>query len=51
MIRTRFGHNIGSLIIRTRFRGPLYYIIIVRSPQNGIGNYLGSYIRVYEFGF
>ena len=37
--------NIGALIIRRGFRGPLYHIYnIIRSPQNSIGNSLGPYI-------
>ena len=36
--------NIKALIIRIGFWGPLYCIIIVRNPQNSIGNYLGPYI-------
>ena len=37
-------NNIGALIIRIGFWGPLYYytIIIIRSPHNSIGN-LGPY--------
>ena len=31
--------NIGALIIRTRFWGPLYYtIVIIRNLQNSIGS-------------
>ena len=30
--------NIGALIIRIRFWGP-YNIVIIRNPQNSIGNY------------
>ena len=37
---------IGALIIRMGFRGILYYIIIIRSPENSIGNYLGPYITL-----
>ena len=36
--------NIKALISRIGFWGPLYCIIIVRNPQNSIGNYLGPYI-------
>ena len=35
--------HIGALIIRKRFRGPLYYILIIiinKEPQNSIGLYI-----------
>ena len=32
--------TIGALIVRIGFRGPVYYIIILRNPQNSIGSYL-----------
>ena len=31
--------NIGALIIGIGFWGPLYYIVLIRNPQNSIGNY------------
>ena len=34
--------NVGALIIRIGFWDPLYYLII-RKPQNSIGNYSGAY--------
>ena len=33
------AHDIGALIIRIGFWGPLDYVTI-RNPQNSIGNYL-----------
>ena len=33
--------NLGALIIRIGFWGPLYYILIIRNHQNSIGNYFG----------
>ena len=40
--------NIGALIIRIGF-GAHYTIIILRNPQNSIGNYLGGYITSCSF--
>ena len=31
--------NVGALIITIHFWGPLYTIVIIRNPQNSIGNY------------
>ena len=36
------GCNVGALILRIGF-GARYTIIIIRIPQNSIGNYLGPY--------
>ena len=41
-----FGGNIGALMIRMRFFGAHYAILILRKPQNSIGNYFGTYTRV-----
>ena len=38
-------NNIGALIIRMGFWGPLYYNYNREPPQNSVGNYLGPYIR------
>ena len=35
----------GALITRLGFWGPLYYTI--RNPQNSIGNFFSSYIRIF----
>ena len=42
--------NIGALIIRIGFWGPLYYgdYNWNKEPPNGIGNYLGPYISVVQ---
>ena len=40
--RLRPNFNIGALMIRIGFWGPLYYKIIW-NPQNSIGTYLGPY--------
>ena len=37
-------YNVGALIIRIGFWGPLYYNYD-KEPQNSIGNYLGPYIK------
>ena len=41
--------NVGAFIIRIGFWGPLYYKYD-KEPQNGIGNYLGPYIRGMKSG-
>ena len=41
-IRITANPNIGALIIRTGFWGPLYYNHN-KEPQNSIGNYYGPY--------
>ena len=42
--------NIGALIIRIGFRGPLYCTDFkIRNPQNGSGTYLVPYRRVPTF--
>ena len=40
--------NIGALIIRIGFWGPLYYIYNKEPPQNSIGNYLGPYSSHFQ---
>ena len=42
LARGSWPHNRGALIVRIRFRGPLYYNYN-KEPQNSIGNYLGPY--------
>ena len=37
--------SVGTLIIRTGFLGMLYHTIIVRSPQNSVGNDEGHHLR------
>ena len=37
-------HNVGALIFRTGFGGPLCYNYDMELPQNSMGNYLGPYI-------
>ena len=34
----------GALIIRIGFLGPIILMVIIRNPQNSIGNYLGTFI-------
>ena len=41
---------IGVLIIRRGFWGPFYTLVLIRNPQNSIGNCLGTYIRYQEPG-
>ena len=42
-----FFCNAGALITRIGFWGPLYYIIVIviRNPQNSIGDILGPFIE------
>ena len=37
------AYNVGALIIRKGFWGPLYYNYNKEPPQNSIGNYLGPH--------
>ena len=48
LVLCRGALNIGALIIRIGFWGPLYYNHN-KEHQNSIGNYSGPYIRVSAF--
>ena len=39
--------DIGALIIRIGFWGPLYYNYSKEPPKHSIGNYLGPYILIF----
>ena len=43
VIRHLFPGNVGALIIRIGFGGGHNTRIIIRNPQNSIGNYVGPY--------
>ena len=38
--------NVGALIIGLGFWGIYHTLIIIRNPQNSIGNYLGPHIKI-----
>ena len=44
VVRSFRGINVGTLMVRIGFWGPLYNSYMIRNPQNSIGNDLSPYI-------
>ena len=42
ILRLQGSFNIGALIIRIGFWGAYHTIVIIRNPQNSIGNYISA---------